>query len=456
MTTAAQTASTPADDLVERLRFLKIDDSVKAMLREARPLIEKHLPGILDAFYGQIAQFPDVQRHFTDPAIRTHAQSAQMKHWQIILSGKYDQAYVDSVRRIGRAHNRLGLEPRWYIGGYAFLTSAMQKAVSDTYADGMVRRNSDKRAAMLEAINKAALLDMDFAISIYLEEGKREKEELLARLANEFESGVGSLGQNIGAAVTELTSGAQSLSGFADDATRQVAVVKDAATTTASAVDSVASAAEELSASIREIAGQLETSTLASKEAVTTVRNTQETVGTLTKASEKIGEIVSMIQEIASQTNLLALNATIEAARAGEAGKGFAVVASEVKALATQTGRATEEIGSQIDQIQSVTRDTVTAIAEIATRIDKIDEVIAVIAAAAEQQQAATTEISRNIQESSQSTQRVSAAIEDVSRVSDETSSMAGNLLAATKEITQQTSTLDRQVAAFLDKVKLS
>lgn len=443
-----------ANDLAARLRFLGINKEACNLLREAAPLVERQLSPMLEKFYDHIAVFPEVARHFADPAIKTHARDAQVKHWKLILSGNFDEGYVESVRRIGRAHNRLGLEPRWYIGGYTMLISEMYKTISAAYGDKMFARNGDKRGTLIEAINKAAMLDMDYAISVYLEEGKREKEELLTRLASDFENGVGSLGHNIGGSAANMKQGAETLAQISAHTTDQVGVVRKAAATTATAVETVASASEELSASISEIAGQLETSTVASREAVDAVSATQQTVGKLTSASEKIGEIVSMIQEIASQTNLLALNATIEAARAGEAGKGFAVVASEVKALATQTGKATEDIGAQIEQIQTVTRETVNSIAGIAERIKRIDEVIAAIAAAAEQQQAATTEISRNIQETASNTNTVTAAIEDVSKASQETSDMATTLLSASMTISDQTESMKQQVGSFLAKVR--
>ncbi len=120
-------------------------------------------------------------------------------------------------------------------------------------------------------------------------------------------------------------------------------------------VQSVAAATEEMAGSVNEISRQVSSSSEIATRAVKEAEDTNRQVKELSAAASKIGEIVSLIQTIAAQTNLLALNATIESARAGEAGRGFAVVASEVKSLATQTGKATEDIGRQIEEMQKAT-----------------------------------------------------------------------------------------------------
>ena len=171
-------------------------------------------------------------------------------------------------------------------------------------------------------------------------------------MAEKFETAVGGIVQAVASTSTELHSSAESLYGISSQTTQRSIQVAEASEQTSLSVQVVASAAEELTSSIGEISRQVYESTGLISGAVEQINQTNDTVRTLAESSGKVGEVVGLINDIASQTNLLALNATIEAARAGEAGKGFAVVASEVKNLAGQTAKATEEISTNITAMQ--------------------------------------------------------------------------------------------------------
>jgi len=200
------------------------------------------------------------------------------------------------------------------------------------------------------------------------------------------------------------------------EVTRQTAGAAAAAMETSSNVQAVAAGAEELAASVSEISQQANIALSISTAAVEQGRKTNDIASGLAVSAQKIGEIVTLIERIASQTKLLALNATIEAARAGELGKGFAVVASEVKELATQTAKATEEIGTQIAQTQEAARQVVGAIGDITGTVSRINEISVTISAAVEEQSAVTQEMSSNMQTASRSVSLVSGSMGEIAR----------------------------------------
>jgi methyl-accepting chemotaxis protein len=260
--------------------------------------------------------------------------------------------------------------------------------------------------------------------------------------------------QALTAASAEMHATAGSMTATAEETSRQATAVANASTEASSNVQTVAVATEELHASISEISRQVAQASETANLAVAETERTNATVEGLAEAAQKIGEVVSLIQNIASQTNLLALNATIEAARAGESGKGFAVVATEVKALATQTAKATEDISAQIAAIQHETGNAVTAIKTIGTTIGQMSEIATAIAAAVEQQSAATRDISQNIQEVSRGTSEVSANVGSVNAAANETGAAATEVLTAADDLSHQSEKLRTDVSTFLDLIR--
>jgi len=266
-----------------------------------------------------------------------------------------------------------------------------------------------------------------------------------------------SVGQSL-AALSSAASGmrvtAEGMATTAEDTRSQASAVTSAAKEALANVQNVASSTEEMTASIAEIARQVAQSTQIAAQAVEEAGRTNGTMRSLADAAQRIGEVVQMIQDIASQTNLLALNATIEAARAGEAGKGFAVVASEVKTLANQTGKATEEIASQVTAIQAATKSAVEAIKGIDGTIGQMSEISTTIAAAIEEQGAATGEITRSTQETARGTEAVSRNIAGVTEAAGNTGTAAAQVLASAAELGRQAETLRAEVDQFLATIR--
>lgn len=244
---------------------------------------------------------------------------------------------------------------------------------------------------------------------------------------------------------------AQALSAAAEESSAQATSVAAASEEASTNVQTVAAATEEMSASIKEISAQVAKSTEIAAEAVQKAETTNATVEELHHASNQIGDVVNLINDIAEQTNLLALNATIEAARAGEAGKGFAVVASEVKSLASQTAKATEEIRSQINTMQSTTTEAVDAIGSIRETISAISDATNSIAAAIEEQTATTSEISRNVQEAARATTEVSSNIGGVQQASSETGAASTQLLELATQLSAKSDEMNEQITNFMD-----
>jgi PAS domain S-box-containing protein len=255
--------------------------------------------------------------------------------------------------------------------------------------------------------------------------------------------------------VAAMKSTAAALSATSSETTAQTEGAVRTSSAAFKGVESAATAADELSKSIGEINRQLGRAGDVVRAATAEARSTNEAIGGLAQAAQKIDDVIKLIQSVAGQTNLLALNATIEAARAGVAGKGFAVVASEVKALAVQTAKATDIIAGQIDAVQSSTQSAVGAIGSITGRIEEVRQFTAAIASSIEQQNAATAEISENVAAAAADTRSVVAVLQKVSGAIAEMRSSADTVLSTADTVEHAAENLRASVDGFLRKVAL-
>jgi methyl-accepting chemotaxis protein len=281
-------------------------------------------------------------------------------------------------------------------------------------------------------------------------QAKQDRDAARRELAAGFERKIGGIVEAVAVAASEMQGMSATMSNSNTETSRQTAAVAAASMQASTNVGTVAAATEELTASINNIAQQVTRSAEIANKAADEARRTNAVVEGLAAGTQKIGEVVTLIQSIASQTNLLALNATIEAARAGEHGKGFAVVASEVKALANQTAKATEEISAQVQGIQAATGDAVSAIQAIGGTIAEIDKISSEIANAVDQQGQATREIAGNVQQAANGTREVSDNIQNVTRASNEASTAVARLHEAASGLSSQSERLKGEVDGFV------
>src|SRR5580658_3454407 len=380
----------------------------------------------------------------------------KFKPWNaFIASGVYvgdiDEAYRSVLLRLsllsaivlaGAALMAYGVS-RNITGPLASLKAKMEKlAGGDLAFDASETQRRDEIGEMARTVKvfKDNALTMQ-RLRIDQEELKktaeRERKQALELMAGNFERQVRGVVAAVSSAATQMQSSARTMSASADQTREQTLAV--------------AAGAEQATS---DIGRQVSEASTVARQAADEGERTNTAISGLSHAAQKIGEVVALINDIASQTNLLALNATIEAARAGDAGKGFAVVASEVKALATQTARATDDIRAQIGAIQSETGSAVTAIQSISKTILTVNQISSAIAAAVEEQAAATHEITRNVQQAASSTQDVSHNIAGVNSAVQNAGAIADAVLGAANELARQAQLLSREVDGFLASVR--
>jgi methyl-accepting chemotaxis protein len=269
-----------------------------------------------------------------------------------------------------------------------------------------------------------------------------------------FRPQVEKLLSTVSGSATAMRSTAGALFGSSDQTSQRAESAVHAFHEASANVETAAIAANELSHSIAEISRQLTHTSNVVELATGEARATDTEIASLAEGAQKIGDVIKLIRDIAGQTNLLALNATIEAARAGDAGRGFAVVAQEVKALASQTARATSEISTQIAGMQTATQDSVLAIKEISGTIARVSEIAAAIAAAIEEQGAATQEIARNVQQAAIGSTQVATSIADVNRGAGDTGSASSQVLSSAQLLSNENKRLQSEMVKFLATVR--
>jgi len=418
---ASETAS--AFDPAIRARFYGVPAADDPRWSVARRRIMEVLPQVIDEFYVIASQEPEVAAMFKGEAHIALLKHAQIHHWQGLLEGKFDAAFLATARKVGEAHFRVGLSADWYVRSYGLVLRRLCELLLQQRRPALfLVGKTDELASVIPFFIGLCMADMEFALSSYWQEITAQRRrlvdgmiELVDGQATDVIGGVMQFTDELQASVVKLDTATRSVRKGTEAAARANERSEESA-------QAVADASGQLHQAIGEISQQVGNACKVVDLAVSEANDARDVIDQLGQAAEQIGGILGLIRQIASQTNLLALNATIEAARAGEAGKGFAVVAQEVKGLANQSARSAEEIGTKVEAIRSVANSAMQTIMRVANSVQQLAEVNSSIAAAVEEQAAATQEIARNVQAVANVAQDVTSLMTNVDR---ETSSVA-------------------------------
>jgi methyl-accepting chemotaxis protein len=475
-----------ADALNQRLDFMKMNIEARVNIQSIKGVVMSALPDALDGFYSQVQAFPETRVFFGSSGAVANAKSRQLAHWEAISGGRFDHDYLCAVTAVGEVHARIGLEPRWYIGGYALVLEQLISAVLEARwpkgGFGAKGPSAKTVGAELGALAKATLLDMDVAISVYLEasEAARRQVEDRAKATQDavmeavgralvaladgdlthritaLPEGYGPLGLDFNAALERLAAtlaqvqvgtshidaGVDEIAQASDDLARRTEHQAASLEETAAALDEITATVKTTSAGAKQASDVVSAAMAIAGRSDEVVAKAVSAMGEIEKSSREITQIISVIDEIAFQTNLLALNAGVEAARAGDAGRGFAVVAQEVRALAQRSAEAAKQIktlinvsSDQVGQGVELVAGTGRALQEIAGSVAKIDGLVAQIAASAHEQAVGLNE--------------VNAAVNQMDQVVQQNAAMVEQSTAAAHSLKAETADLARLIGDF-------
>jgi methyl-accepting chemotaxis protein len=433
-----------------RLALYRIDDNTRSLLAATWPTIAPQLDRVIDDVVVAVMGLPAIGGAVAQN--RDLVKKLEVAHFKALLGGQIDQRYAESCRQTVAEEAAIGLDARIRSTAGSFMLKAALDALARKH-----RFSATRLAERGKIISQVISFDVANAMTLHrqaAEQAAHVRRGAIDDAIADFDGAIGEVIEAIKEASASLAMTGSTLRGVAEDTLSRMASASSASAETAQRMEATVTATEELSGSIQEIGQQATNGLTMAQSAVADTERTQNVIGSLNDAAERIGSVIGTISAIAAQTNLLALNATIEAARAGEAGKGFAVVAAEVKTLANQTSRATGDISQQVAAIQEATKRSVEEISSIARTIGKMTTVSTSIASAVQQQSMTTRGIAESIHNAAGHTARASVEINSVDEAVTRGVSAVGDITTWTGRLTARASDLEAKVATFFNRLR--
>ena len=459
-------------ELQTRLKFYGLEQADTSAFHSVRNALTRFVGVALEKFYGKVKNFPELAHFFSSEGMLEHAKSAQNSHWMKVFGDGLTEDYYQRAVGVGRVHARIGLEPKWYVGGYAVILEELVTEMVTSSRFGWLPSRKRQLADDLSALIKVALLDIDVALSTYFVNAEEKVRNVVlgqmgsaltqlaegdmtarmsglpaeyAQVERDFNAAIRALRdtlQSVSSSVNVISSGSSEIRVGSDDLAARTEKQAASLAETAEAMRQATAMVQETAKNAASANNAIAKTHKEATEGGAVVKQAVSAMDAIERSSGEISKIISVIDGIAFQTNLLALNAGVEAARAGDAGKGFAVVAHEVRALAQRSAEAAQEIKNLItnstEQVEigvKLVGETGRMLTRIVDRVGEVSEVITDIATSAESQSTSLTQVNDAVGEMDRMTQQNAAMVEESA--------------ASAVNLANEAQTLAEQVARF-------